>query len=94
MFDALRQCWEPPANSKAKPGTQMTVRFSFKRTGELMGPPRVTYTTPGTQPAVKDVYRNAITASLDRCGPMRFSKKFGAAIAGNPISIRYVDDRS
>lgn len=94
LFDALRQCWEPPANSKGKPGTQMTVRFSYKRSGELMGPPRVTYTTPGTQPAVKDVYRNAITASLDRCGPMRFTKTFGAAIAGNPISIRYVDDRS
>jgi hypothetical protein len=94
LFDALRNCWEPPGNNRAKPGTQMTVRFSYKRTGELMGPPRVTYTTPGTQPAVKDVYRNAITASLDRCGPMRFSKTFGAAVAGNPISIRYVDDRS
>jgi hypothetical protein len=25
---------------------------------------------------------------------MHFSKTFGAAIAGNPISIRYIDDRS
>jgi hypothetical protein len=91
LFDALRGCWAPP--SDAHKGVQMSVRFSFKRTGELMGPPRVTYTTPGTEQVVRDVYRNAITASLGRCAPMPFSKKFGAAIAGNPLSIRYVDDR-
>jgi hypothetical protein len=91
LFDALRACWEPP--SDAHKGVQMSVRFSFKRTGELMGPPRVTYTTPGTEQGVRDVYRNAITTSLGRCAPMPFSKKFGAAIAGNPLSIRYVDDR-
>src|SRR5262245_18346597 len=68
LFDALRACWEPPRD--ARKGVEMSVRFSFKRTGELMGPPRVTYTKPGTEQAVRDLYRNAIMSSIGRCAPM------------------------
>jgi hypothetical protein len=93
LFSALRTCWEPPAREEAREGVQMSVRFSFKRSGELMAPPFVTYTTPGTEAATRQVYRGAITAALDRCAPLHFSKGFSAAIAGKPLSIRYVDDR-
>ena len=93
LFTALRTCWEPPAREQAREGVQMSVRFSFKRTGELMGPPFVTYTSPGTEAATKQVYRSAITAALARCAPLHFSKTFSVAIAGQPISVRYVDDR-
>src|SRR5437773_11647029 len=31
MFDALRHCWVPPPREEARPGMQMSVRFSFKR---------------------------------------------------------------
>jgi hypothetical protein len=47
--------------------------------------------SPGS--ATRQVYREAITAALDRCAPIPFSKGFGAAIVGRPLSIRYVDDR-
>jgi hypothetical protein len=94
LFAALRACWGPPARGEARDGMQMSVRFSFKRTGEMVAPPFVTYTTPGTQAATRQVYRGAIDAALERCMPLRFSKAFGAAIVGKPISIRYVDDRS
>jgi len=94
MFSALRTCWEPPAREQAREGVEMSVRFSFKRSGERMAPPFVTYTTPGTEAATRQVYRDAITAALDRCAPLRFSKSFAAAIAGKPLSIRYVDDRT
>ena len=59
----------------------------------MIAPPFVTYATPGTKTETKQVYRHAINASLERCAPLPFSKAFGAAIAGRPISIRYVDDR-
>jgi hypothetical protein len=72
----------------------MTVRFSFKRTGEIFAPPFVTYTTPGTEPHVRQAYRRAIDAALERCTPLPFSETFRAAIAGQPISVRYVDDRT
>ena len=60
----------------------------------LVAPPFVTYTTPGTKNDTKQVYRRAINAALERCAPLPFSKSFSGAIAGQPISVRYVDDRS
>ena len=42
LFAALRACWAPPAREQAQEGMQMTVRFSFRRTGEVMAPPFVT----------------------------------------------------
>src|SRR5262249_20417042 len=93
LFAVLRTCWEPPAREQAQEGVQMSVRFSFKRTGEIIAPPFVTYATPGTKTDTRQAYRRAINASLERCAPLRFSKTFGTAIAGRPISIRYVDNR-
>jgi len=93
LFAVLRACWEPPAREQAQEGVQMSVRFSFKRTGEIVAPPFVTYTSPGTKPETRQVYRQAINTAIERCAPLRFSKSFAAAIAGQPISIRFVDDR-
>lgn len=93
LFAALRGCWDPPAPDQSREGQQMSVRFSFRRNGELMAPPFVTYTTPGTDAETKKVYRQAIESSLKRCTSMPFSKSFSAAIAGQPISVRFVDDR-
>jgi len=93
LFDALRACWEPPAREQAQEGTQMSVRFSFRRTGEIIAAPFVTYATPGIKPDTRQVYRDAINGALARCKPLPFSKSFSAAIAGRPISIRYIDDR-
>src|SRR5437763_523009 len=35
LFDALRSCWVAPPRELARSGMQMSVRFSFKRTGEI-----------------------------------------------------------
>ena len=93
MFAALRGCWVPPPASEAHHGMQMSVRLSFKRTGEIIGMPRVTYTSPNTPPEVKDLYHQAITAALERCSPMPFTTELGGAVAGRPIAIRFVDNR-
>jgi hypothetical protein len=94
LFTALRACWEPPPRDQAQEGMEMTVRFSFRRSGEIISPLSVTYTKPGTKADVKQVYRRAIDKALDRCGRLPFSEAFKKAIPGRPISIRYVDDRS
>ena len=73
MFAALRGCWVPPPAADAHHGMQMSVRLSFKRTGEIIGTPRVTYTSPNTPPEVRDLFYNAITAALERCSPMPFT---------------------
>jgi hypothetical protein len=94
LFAALRGCWVPPDENELRPGMQMAVRFSFKRTGEIIGTPRVTYTSPDAPQETRDTYHNAVTASLERCTPMQFSRGLGGAIAGRPIAIRFVDNRT
>jgi len=69
------------------------VRFAFRRSGEIIATPRVTYATPGIPPQTRETYLHAITAALERCTPLRFTAGLGRAVAGRPIAIRFVDNR-
>jgi hypothetical protein len=93
LFAALRACWTPPPTEAAKEGMQMTVRFSFKRSGDLIGPPRLTFATEGTPAEVRETYLKAINDSIGGCVPLKFTGALGGALAGRPIAIRYVDNR-
>ena len=93
LFAALRSCWTPPQTDSAKEGMQMTVRFSFKRSGDLIGPPRLTFATSGVPAEVRETYLKAINDSIDACVPLKFTGNLGGALAGRPIAIRYVDNR-
>jgi hypothetical protein len=94
MFAALRACWVPPPKHEARHGMQYTIRFAFKRDGEIIAPPWRTYSSHDVPADVRDTYGVAIDAALKRCTPLPFSKGMGEAIAGRPIVIRYVDDRA
>ena len=72
---------------------QMSVRFSFKRSGEIIATPRVTYATAGVPADTRAAYLKAINASLQACQPLKFTGGLGGALAGRPIAIRYVDNR-
>jgi hypothetical protein len=93
LFAELRSCWTPPPSDAARQGMQMSVRFSFKRSGEIIAVPRMTYFTEGASPDIRATYLKAINASLDACVPMKFTSDLGGALAGRPIAIRYVDNR-
>jgi hypothetical protein len=93
LFAALRSCWSPPPAEAAREGMQMSVRFSFKRSGEIIAAPRMTYATGGAPSEVRETYLKAINASLDACVPLKFTDGLGGALAGRPIAIRYVDNR-
>jgi hypothetical protein len=93
LFAELRSCWSPPSSDVAHEGMQMAVRFSFKRSGEMIGPPRITFATAGVPADTRETYLKAINASLDACIPLKFTDGLGGALAGRPIAIRYVDNR-
>ena len=93
LFAALRSCWTPPQADSAKEGMQMTVRFSFKRSGDLIGPPRLTFATSGVPAEIRTTYFQAINDSIGACVPLKFTDNLGGALAGRPIAIRYVDNR-
>ncbi len=94
IFSALRACWVPPPRDAARRGMEYTVRFAFKRDGEIIAPPRRTYSSHDAPAKVRDVYRDFVEAALQRCTPLHFSKSMGGAIAGRPIAIRFVDNRT
>jgi hypothetical protein len=94
MFAALRDCWVPPPKDAARHGMEYTIRFAFKRDGEMIGPPRMTYSSHDAPAEVRDRYRSAIDAALKRCTPLHFTDGMGGAVAGRPIAIRFVDDRT
>jgi hypothetical protein len=93
LFAALRSCWSPPPVNAAREGMQMSVRFSFKRSGEIIAAPRMTYATAGVSADTRATYLKAISTSLDACAPLKFTDGLGGALAGRPIAIRYVDNR-
>ncbi len=45
LFAALRSCWSPPPVDAAREGMQMSVLFSFKKSGAMIAPPRMTFAT-------------------------------------------------
>ncbi|MBR2119132.1 MAG: hypothetical protein IJ935_10820 [Afipia sp.] len=94
LFAAIRSCWMPPPENEAQAGMQMSVKFSFKRDGGLIGQPRLTYVTPGSSEQTRKVYLGAINTSLENCAPLSLTKGLGGAIAGRPIMIRFVDNRT
>src|SRR5450756_2897321 len=53
LFAALRSCWSPPPADSAREGMQMSVRFSFKRTGEMIASPRLTFASAGVSVDVR-----------------------------------------
>ena len=91
MFAALRACWMPPPKDEARHGMEYTIRFALKRYGTMVAAPRMTYSSHGVPTATRDIYRAAIDEALRRCIP--FAGMAGA-VAGRPIAIRFVDDRT
>jgi hypothetical protein len=94
MFAALRACWVPPPKDEAHHGMEYTIRFAFKRDGTMIAAPRMTYSSHDVPSTTRDVYRVAIEAALKRCTPLHFTDGMGGAVAGRPIAIRFVDDRT
>jgi hypothetical protein len=94
VFRALEACWIPPDLDHAKPGMQITVLLSFKRSGDLNGEPRITYETPSASEPQRLAYRLALAQAITRCTPLPFTEALGKALAGRPMTMRFIDRRN
>jgi hypothetical protein len=92
VFAALQAFWQPPGGSGFS-GQELTVRLSFKRSGEVLGKPRITYYKPGHRDSDRDAFAHSVREAFERCTPLPFSASFGAAVAGRPFSVRFIDSR-
>jgi hypothetical protein len=93
VFAALEACWIPPGLDQARAGMQITVLLSFKRSGELLGKPRITYESPNASDDERLSYRIAMAQAIRRCTPLPFTDALGNALAGRPLTIRFIDNR-
>src|SRR5260370_7952647 len=89
LFATLRSCWSPPPADSAHEGMQMTVRFSFKRTGEIIAAPRLTFATAGVSADTRATYLKTINPSLDACEPLKFPNGLARAPARPPPPLPY-----
>jgi hypothetical protein len=93
MGAALQACWVPPPIDQSRLGMQITVMMSFKRNGELLGQPRITFESVGASDDERLAYRIAVAEMLKRCSPLPFTDALGNAVAGRPFTMRFIDDR-
>ncbi|AZO73372.1 MULTISPECIES: hypothetical protein [unclassified Mesorhizobium] len=83
---ALQACWTPPADS----GTaSVTLSFSFKRDGTLIGPPKPTAIKVSGDDKARQAYVDAATAALRNCLPLSFSPALAKGIAGNVFTLQF-----
>jgi hypothetical protein len=90
---ALQACWVAPPIEQARPGMQITVQMTFKRSGELFGKPRITFESQGASDDERLAYRVAVAEMIKRCTPLPFTDALGNAVAGRPFTMKFNDDR-
>lgn len=85
---AFSACWSPPPGLAKLESLKTTVRFSLKRTGELLGEPRVTFSSASIDTHARSVLTEAILAAVRKCTPLAITDSLGQAIVGRPITVR------
>ncbi|MER9305997.1 hypothetical protein NKJ06_34745 [Mesorhizobium sp. M0293] len=87
---AIQTCWTPPADA----GTaSVTLSFSFKRDGTLIGPPRPTAIKVDGDAKAKRSFVDAATTALQNCLPLTFSPKLAQGIAGNVFTLQFASPK-
>ncbi len=92
VFAAIQSCWRPPAGSGYS-GQEITLRMSFKRSGEVLGQPRITYYRAGTEADQREPFTRSVREAFVRCTPLPVTESLGRAIAGRIFTFRFVDAR-
>jgi hypothetical protein len=88
---ALVRCYKPPEHSE---GMQLTVRLSLTSSGALIDKPHITFSHLLGKPEDQQTFVEAVLASLAACTPVSLTAEFGNAIAGRPLTIRFIGGRS
>lgn len=92
IFRALQACWRPPPGGGFS-GQEITLRIAFKRNGEVLGRPRITYYREGGAPDQREPFTRTVQEAFSRCTPLPFTEKLGAAVAGRIFTFRFSDTR-
>jgi len=85
LRDALNACLRTTS-----PGGKLdvTIIFSLKRDGNLLGKPVIRYSKMTDAPDARRRGASAVAAALQGCLPLPITESLGNAIAGRPFAIR------
>jgi hypothetical protein len=86
MFSAIIACWEPPPGTA---GMSLTLQFSIRRNGTLIGKPRATYSRLGNDDKLNRAFVASVLEALDKALPLPVSDSMGGAIAGRMLFPRF-----
>jgi hypothetical protein len=86
MSAAIYACWKPPPGTA---GMSLTLRFSLRRNGTLIGKPRATYSDLGADDTLNRAFVASILKALYDALPLPFSDSMGGAIAGRMLAPRF-----
>jgi hypothetical protein len=88
LFMALNQCLltAPPGVV----GSEITIVFSLKRDGSLLGRPRISHAKLLADPGAQRNFAAGALAAFGKCLPLSITDGLGGAIAGQPLSVRIV----
>jgi hypothetical protein len=90
MWAELSACLQ---TAEATEGLDMTIVFSLKRDGALLGKPRITHVNATGSPDLRRA-AGSVARAMDKCLPVSITTALGGAIAGQPLKVRILGKRS
>ena len=83
---AIRACWSAPAGSN---DSFVTLSFSFKRDGTLIGPPRVSGISVAGDADARKQFVDAAIAAVTQCVPLEFAPGLAAGMGGRVLTMQF-----
>ncbi|CAN7403827.1 hypothetical protein LJR231_002550 [Phyllobacterium sp. LjRoot231] len=82
---AIDTCWKAPSDSKGS----VTLSFSFKRDGTLIGKPQPTSIAVDGDDKVRQQFIASAIDALSSCTPLTFSSGLAEGIAGQVFTMPF-----
>lgn len=83
---ALLACWKPPAGLD---GSFVTLKFSFRRDGSLMGAPQVAAANVMGNGKARQKFVDSAVTAIQRCAPLAFSRAFAEGVGGHVFVMQF-----
>ena len=73
-----------------QPGEELTIAFSLKRDGSLLGKPHIAYSKLPRDGTVRTEFLESVAGAFSRCLPAQITDALGGAVAGRRLTMRFV----
>jgi hypothetical protein len=87
LFAGLNRCL---AIASGPTNSEITIVFSLRRDGALFGVPRVTFAKLAGDAEAQRKLTASIADAFNKCLPLPITDGLGGAVAGRPLSVRFV----